>query len=771
MANDRKTTQIMPTQKSLFDAFAPKTQSPEEILTAKLDKMSVPELAAEIDLHNRLYNEGNPVISDPLYDRLVERLRALAPNHPMLNQLTSPDIETTGKVFHQIPMLSLSKAYTVNEVMDFLAKYAADFIGSPKIDGLACSIRYDQNGDLLQASTRGDGQTGDDITANVRYIHAIPKHIEMSGLEVRGEVYMPISSFNAFEGIKKSPRNLAVGGLKQKNPADTAHYGLSFFAYEAVGHEFSTEHEKYDTLKSLGFTPVHYHLFHWPQLGITEGLAQIRHDVEQYCQRETASRPSWDFDADGLVFKLDDTKLQKSLGATDHHPRCAIAFKFAGDEGETILKSVEWQVAKSGVITPVANFEPLLLSGAMVQRASLSNAAQVEKFPTADDVMQHLKIGATLLVSRRGGVIPHVEKMVSWDESAQDVVLPTVCPSCGAPVIRDNLFLKCSDPGNCPSTGQALIENYLKVVNCLGFGEKIIANLYDGGLIKTPADLYRLTIQDIALAVAQSEDGTLDPDALLPPKLYNAIQNTRNLELATFLEALSIPALGKVTSKLLAKNLPKLDLVMNATAQQLFDALEYRKLDKSEAEKLFQRIHEKSLKPGETLEAYCKRAVTKKVEYQNYILAVFKTPEALTNASVDDVYHALELGYAGDAANIQSISRGFIQRKPLMEDLLQFVKIEEKIPQMTTNSGPFADMTFLFTGSLESMKREEAQSRVEALGGKAATGVSKNLSVLVATSNTSSKWKKAQELNDKGANIQLWTEQVFLEALEKAEHK
>ena len=762
----------MPTQKNLFDLPASQKQSPEEILVSRLDHMSVTELASEIELHNRLYNEGNPVISDTLYDRLVERLRRLSPNAPVLNQLTSPAIESAadGKVFHQIPMLSLSKAYTVDEVMDFLAKYSADFIGSPKIDGLACSIRYDRNGDLLQASTRGDGQVGDDITANVRYIHAIPKHIEMPELEVRGEVYMPISSFNAFEGIKKSPRNLAVGGLKQKNPADTASYGLSFFAYEAVGKTFKTEHEKYDTLKSLGFTPVNYHWFKYPAGNAAEAVIQIRLQVEQYCQHETANRPIWDFDADGLVFKLDDTALQKSLGATDHHPRCAIAFKFAGDEGETVLKTVEWQVAKSGVITPVANFDPLLLSGAMVQRASLSNAAQIEKFPTSDGDDQHLKLGATLLVSRRGGVIPHVEKMISCPDHAVDVPLPAFCPSCGAPVIRDNLFLKCSDPDNCPSTGQALIENYLKVVNCLGFGEKIIANLYDGGLIKTPADLYRLSIQDIALAVVQSEDGTLDPDAVLPPKLYHAIQNTKELDLATFLESLSIPALGKVTSKLLAKNLPKLDLVLNANAQQLFEALEYRKLDSSEGQKLFQRIHDKTPKPGETLESYCKRAVTKKVEFQAYLQAHFETVESLLKATSDEIQQVLVHGYAGDAAIVRSISRGLIQRKPLIDDLMQYVTITEPQVQASKTTGAFNNMTFLFTGSLESMKREEAQARVEALGGKAASGVSKNLSVLVATSNTSSKWKKAQELNDKGASIQLWTESDFLAALDKAEH-
>ena len=767
-------------QKSLFDNISSENTTSDtsyaQQLAARLDTMTQAELEAEIDKHNQLYNEGRPIIPDPLFDKLTVRLQTIAPQSPELNTLTTPALgQTSKKVAHAIPMLSLAKAYSASEVLEFLKKFDGDFLGSPKIDGLACSIQYDENGDIKCASTRGDGQIGDDITANVRYIQAIPHHIDMPNLEVRGEVYMPISSFKKFEGEKKSPRNLAVGGLKQKTPSDTALYGLSFFGYEAVGQHFDTEHEKYETLRKLGFTPVNYHLFKRRE------IVSLIDEIQQYCDRETAARPSWDFDADGLVFKIDDTAVQQSMGVTDHHPKCAIAYKFAGDEGITVLKTVEWQVAKSGVITPVANFEPLYLSGAMVQRASLSNAAQVELFPvdSGDDtptVFRHLKLGASIKVSRRGGVIPHVESMSGYDETLPDIPLPEVCPSCGATVIREDLFLKCSDPDNCPSTGQALIENYVKTIGIMGFGEKIIANLYDNGSVKTPADLYRLSVQDIALAVTQSEDGTLDPDAVLPTKLYRAIQDSREQDLATFLESLSIPALGKVTSKLLTKNITSIEAILAATPAQIFVALEY-KAKMAEPDigiRYFQKLHSGQPVSSGTIKSYIRKYITAKPDHIEFLSQNYPTGEELFHASAEDIQnciqnHTIEL-QVEKAANVQSIYRGLTQRKDLISDLLQFISISKTEIPVVAN-GPFADMTFLFTGSLASMKREDAQARVEALGGKAASGVSKNLSVLVATSNTSSKWKKAEELNAKGANIQLWTEEMFLKALEEAEQR
>lgn len=772
------------TQRSLFDLTHTTTEppkapvlSPEEHLTRDLPTLSPEALEAEITRHNALYNAGTPEISDGLYDKLTQRLRELRPTSSKLDELTSPDVAdvSSGKIIHDRPMLSLEKAEKGKEfdqIKAWLGRFESDFLGTPKIDGLACSIRYDAKGDLMIASTRGDGHIGENITANVRFINAIPKHIDIPGLEVRGEVYMPLSAFRAFDGEKKSARNLAVGGLKQKDARETERYGLSFFAYEALGMSFDTDLQKFETLRKLGFQTVktkHFTRSH-------QSLDALMNDIRKWCDDMAEERPTWDFDADGLVFKVNDCQTQLSMGFTDHHPKCAIAYKFACDQAETILRAVEWQVAKGATLTPVAVFDGISLAGALVQRATLSNAEQVRAFPLNDkdsDETAPLHIGDTILVSRRGDVIPHVECCISTPEGALPVPMPDKCPSCGSPVIEDGKFLRCSDPENCPSTGQALIENYTKIVNCMGFGEKIIESLYDAGLVKTPADLYRLEPTDIAGAISQT-----DPDAILPGKLYDAIQSTRKQPLAVFLEALSIPSLGHVTSRDIAERVDSLDDILKASPEKL--AVLLYKLNQSDtiqeiASSYIAYIRTTPPLDNETTALFLNRAKLKNAQKTNditYLSERFKTPNDLQNASDDALHEAIQNARgqqkiaSGQGKTALAIHRGLNQRRALIDDLLQFVTIEQPTTEQAPGNSPFAGMTFLFTGSLESMKREEAQARVEALGGKAASGVSKTLSVLVATSSTSSKWRKAQELNEKGAEIKLWTEADFLKALE-----
>ncbi|MBQ4360389.1 MAG: hypothetical protein II767_09045, partial [Proteobacteria bacterium] len=381
--------------------------------------------------------------------------------------------------------------------------------------------------------------------------------------------------------------------------------------------------------------------------------------------------------------------------------------------------------------------------------------------------------GDTILVSRRGDVIPHVECCISTPEGALPVPMPDKCPSCGSTVIEDGKFLRCSDPENCPSTGQALIENYTKIVNCMGFGEKIIESLYDAGLVKTPADLYRLEPTDIAGAISQT-----DPDAILPGKLYDAIQSTRKQPLAVFLEALSIPSLGHVTSRDIAERVDSLDDILKASPEKL--AVLLYKLNQSDtiqeiASSYIAYIRTTPPLDNETTALFLNRAKLKNAQKTNditYLSERFKTPNDLQNASDDALHEAIQNARgqqkiaSGQGKTATAIHRGLNQRRALIDDLLQFVTIEQPTAEQAPGNSPFAGMTFLFTGSLETMKREEAQARVEALGGKAASGVSKTLSVLVATSSTSSKWRKAQELNAKGATIKLWTEADFLKALE-----
>ncbi len=761
-----------PKQKSLFaELNSPKTEQlerphdPDSELLSRLDAMSVSELESEVRKHNELYNQGKPVIADLTYDMLVQKLRDLQADNPVADELTSPEVSSVsrGKVIHHIPMLSIRKPdirMVFDEIETWLDSFDGDVMATPKIDGLACSLVYDENGNLQIASTRGNGNIGENITANVRYIDAIPKHINAVNLEVRGEVYMPLDAFEAFEGDKISARNLAVGGLKQKDPKETAKYHLSFFAYETVGGDFDTDGMKFDALEKLGFTVPEHHI-----IKRNQDLRQLRLDIEAFCHDMTEQRRTWNFDADGVVFKVDDNKVQKEMGATAHHPRCAIAYKFPCMEQETTLREVRWQVAKGAAITPVAIFDTVELAGAMVQKASLSNAGMVMNFPLGkDDPEQgknskpvHLKIGSRLLVSRRGDVIPHVEYVVSEPEGAVEVEIPHICPSCGGPTKLEGLFLKCMTPDDCPATGQALIENYTKVVGILGFGEKIIENLYDASMIETPADLYRLSVKDIAMAISSDDNEKYDPNAILPTKLYDSIQSMRKLPLAKFLESLSIPSLGHVNSQLLAQ-LNTLDRVRNATPEDIMTIKVFSAV---------QTLQEDS--DTELTDALLKKyKIT--VHDRTELLKHFTNIEGLKSASFETIRDSIANDEKKSKKTAISICNGLKNRKKVIDDLLQYVVIDEDA--LVTNKAmdtPFTNKTFLFTGSLEHMKREEAQARVEALGGKTATGVSKTLSVLVATSQTSTKWRKAQELNEKGANIALWNEEKFLAELEKAE--
>lgn len=681
----------------------------EEEVKAMIDdpNAGIEQLAQAIRYHNTRYEEGNPSISDALYDELTERLRAISPDNSALDELAPPH-GIGKKVVHGVAMLSLEKLKKGEEfkgIAQWLRGFSGDFLGSPKIDGLACSLVYNAEGVLVVASTRGDGTVGENITENVYYIDDIPKKIAMGNIEVRGEVYMPLSAFGAYEGEKISARNLAVGGLKQKEARQTARYGLRFFAYEATGHLFATDTEKFATLRSLGFRTVETRRFRWEE---SRDIEDVLAEVRAYCEAMSNARGEWDFDADGLVFKVDDNRTQRSMGTTAHHPRCAVAYKFACDRAKTVLRDVLWQAAKGGTLTPVAVFDAIELAGANVQRATLSNAEQVEAFPvcpkelasspelpsTADPgwSLAHLSIGDTLCVSRRGDVIPHVEYIVVRGVDAKKVEIPTNCTSCGLPVLRDGKFLRCTDPDNCPITGQSLIENYVKVAGIMGFGEKIIASLYDENLISLPSDLYRLTPEQIASAV-QNGNESIDSTARLPQKLYQSIQSHRKLSLATFLEALSIPALGKVYSGLLAQSNLSIDAIIELDAASLSEILRGREL------------------------------------------------------TANKIHAALK------------------KKRSLIQSLLEFVTIDYDVSFLSTGAGPLSGMSFLFTGTLKSMKRDEAQKRVEKLGATIASSVSKNLSVLVSTTNKTSKWTKAEKLNAQGAQIALWTEEEFMEKL------
>ena len=416
--------------------------------------LSVEELEKRVLYHNdRYWVQDAPEISDEEYDLLVRQLEKLAPDSPVLAIIGSGEVGGRGdfgnKVVHQRPMLSLGKCYTPGEFLDWVKMVALalkatleadsslerlkrtyprildapgrndaaeaaldEFVVAvtPKIDGVAASIRYDAEGRMEVASTRGDGAVGEDFTWNARLVQGIPVAIDKGPLEVRGEVHMRNSVFSSrYADEFSNPRNLTAGSLKQKEGNRAQAMDLTFHAYDLLGEEVPSEDKKAQRLRELGFLPV-------------EATLVPAREVPSLYESLGQNRSNWDFDTDGIVIKLNDCTVHDLLGVTAHHPRYAIAYKFQGDTGLSTLQGVEWSVSRTGTITPVAHIEPVILSGASVAKCSLHNISIFNQ--------HELKIGDLVQVTRRGGVIPNLE--ASLGGGTQTVMVPTICPACRA---------------------------------------------------------------------------------------------------------------------------------------------------------------------------------------------------------------------------------------------------------------------------------------------------------------------------------------------------
>lgn len=513
------------------------------------EKMTVAELEAEVRKHNRLYFElAKPEISDMDFDILVEMLREKAPDSPVLTELVS-DVGITGvKVRHEVPMLSLDKCYEEKSILDWADKFEGKATASPKIDGVALSIKYDSDGRLVQAATRGDGIEGEMVTANVLKIKAVPRRIGSlakkgaGGVEVRGEVYMPLSVFKRYKGEFANPRNLAAGAIKQKDPKKTAEYDLSFFAYDLLGTSASTEQEKLKWLAAEGFEEL-------------ERRIVSRDGMQEAYEYFMSRRDEYDFETDGVVFKADSVGEQDRLGSTAHHPRYAIAYKFQGDSGTTVLKDVEWSVSRSGVITPIAIVEPVELSGAMVGRASLHNLSILRQL-----IDEGLSIGAKVVMMRRGGVIPHLESVEKAGKGR--VSIPGKCPSCGSKVEERDDFLFCTKPKSCVRSKVGELEHFVKAIGIDGFGVKLVEQLYENGVVTDPSEFYELTVDELLRMERMGET--------LATKLVGNVQAARTIPLDVFLQSLGIRELGKHASKILS-GFGSLKNVMSKTEEELSD--------------------------------------------------------------------------------------------------------------------------------------------------------------------------------------------------------
>ncbi len=538
----------------------------------------VAELRSLIEYHNRRYFElDEPEISDAEYDELVRELRALEEAHPDLLTPDSPTQRPGGAptslfapVRHAVPMMSLDNAFSFEELQAWgkrMERYISgdvDYVCELKIDGIAMSLRY-EHGRYVQAATRGDGTTGEDVTENVRTIGAIPEQLHDGDvgvpgeLEVRGEVYMPIASFTALNDAQgasggrlfANPRNSAAGSLRQKDPSITAKRDLSFWAYQlgAVegGPKFTRHSEMLDWLGALGF-PVN------PNIETLDTLD----DVFAYCQRWMANRHDLPYEIDGVVVKVDDLAQRGELGSTSKAPRWAIAFKFPPEERNTLLKDILVSIGRTGKATPFAQLEPVFVGGSTVGVATLHNEDQVR----AKDV----RPGDTVVVRKAGDVIPEVVGPVlsKRPKGLKEWRFPTTCPSCGGPLQRlegeSDTFCTNLD---CPAQVAARIEHWGSrgAMDIEGLGEKTVYALTGHGLVRTVSDVYALTLEQLMQLEGFAE--------ISARKLLDSIEASKSRPLDRMLTGLNIRHLGTEGAKRVARAFGHLDRILDASEEEL----------------------------------------------------------------------------------------------------------------------------------------------------------------------------------------------------------
>ena len=542
---------------------------------AKDVKKQIEQLRKKIRKHDYLYYvQSQPVITDLQYDKLFAELKALEQVHSELITPDSPTQRVSGQplegfvtVVHAVPMLSVGNTYNADELKAFdgrICKWLGgedyEYVVELKIDGLAISLRYEE-GRLVTAATRGDGTRGDAVTVNVRTIKAIPLVLLGGGkipaeLEVRGEVYMPKSAFvelnrlrtEAGEPTFANPRNAAAGSLKLLDARITAARNLSFFAY-AVGSEplADTHYQTLQELKKFGL-PVNPHI----------QLAKDFEEAKEICLRWSQKRFELDYQIDGMVIKTNRIEQQRRIGTTGREPRWCISYKFAAEQAETTVKSIDVQVGKSGILTPVANLTPVQLSGTTVKRASLHNFDEMNRLD--------VRCGDTVVIEKAGEIIPQVVEVKKQLRPVRTVAfkIPKICPICGSAVAKDEdgVYIRCSNP-DClgqlkerlkyfAGRGQMDIEN---------LGTALIEQLVEAGLVKNFADLYKLQKPELAGLERMAEKSASN--------VIKAIEASKTRPLWRLVAALGIRHIGGQSAQILAEYFGCLDALMSAEQQEL----------------------------------------------------------------------------------------------------------------------------------------------------------------------------------------------------------
>ena len=545
------------------------------------------KLRSEIEYHNNLYyNEDNPVISDMEYDFLIRELKELEKNYPEFlgneeDGESSPTEKIGGiasekfsKVQHRVPMLSLSNTYNISEIEDFDKRIKKiiwtenvennskelEYILELKLDGLSISLIY-ENGELVQAVTRGDGQVGEDVTENIKEISTVPKKLkENVSLEVRGEIILPISSFNRInqeredegEDVFANPRNAASGTIRQLDKTIVAERGLDCYLYYLVNAEnygIRTHLESIEYIEKLGFKTTK----------IFEKYTDFK-KLEEAIDKWHDDRKKLDYETDGLVIKVNNFSLYEMLGYTTKSPRWAIAYKFPAEQVKTKLMDVTFQVGRTGVITPVAELEAVNLSGSVVKRASLHNFDEIRR--------KDIKIGDNVIVEKAAEIIPQVVNVVFDDRTGEEIKIqePANCPVCNSELAHEEglVALKCHNP-LCPEKVKRQIAYFVSrdAMNISGLGDKIVEKFIELGKIKTIVDIYSLKeyreeLENLEKMGQKSVDN-----------LINNIEASKNRDFSKVLYALGIPFVGKFNANLLTKNFKNIENLKNQSIENL----------------------------------------------------------------------------------------------------------------------------------------------------------------------------------------------------------
>lgn len=648
----------------------------------------VTELHEQLHFHNyRYYVLDDPEISDAEYDRLFQELLRLEEEYPELKTSDSPTqrvgaapLTEFSSVIHKVPMLSLSNIFDFEglaafnkRILDRLGqqKNAVLYVCEPKLDGLAISLRY-ENGIFTQAATRGDGHTGEDVTENCRTIKNLPLKLQGNNipeiLEVRGEVYMTISGFTKLneslsqknEKIFANPRNAAAGSLRQLDSRMTATRPLAFFAYGLgeVSENFSTsQQETLQNFKDWG-------------LPISPNV-QVAHTTEE-CQecyeRLLMKRHHLDYEIDGMVIKVNDYALQQILGFVSRSPRFATAYKFPAEEVSTLVEAVEFQVGRTGSLTPVARLKPVSVSGVIVSNATLHNMHEIER--------KDVHVGDIVIIRRAGDVIPEVVRVVVEKRSdhVQKIHAPTHCPACHSEVerIEGEAVIRCPGGLHCSAQRKEMIRHFAsrRAMDIEGLGDKLVEQLVEKDLIKTPADLFHLSLAELSVLDRMAEKSAQN--------ILEALEKSKDTTLNRFIYALGIRDVGEATALNLAQHFCELEKIIQASIEELLQVNDVGPVVAENVRSFFQDQHNQHL--------------------------------------------IKELIHAG----------------------IHWPAIEAR-----NKTSDISGKTFVITGTLSLMSREEAKAKLQALGAKVSDSVSKKTDYLVVGADAGSKLQKAQSLGVK----------------------